>query len=144
MRRTPGGFGSVETGSGLFGRFQMNPVSFSFPLAAITIMLFLLWSDSVRRSRPGHPALYAGRALLFLLLGGVLLFNMLRYPELYDRGSRPLVIVAALIALGGAAFFLRRARKPRRPPLDELPTLGLERKEPRQTDERDGDHTGTG
>ncbi len=103
----------------------MNPIAFTFPLAAITVMLFLLWSDSVRRSRRSHPMVYVLRAVLFGVLAGVLIFNTISYPTNFNTALRILVGLAVVIALGGIVYFLRKARNRRTPDDEPLPTLGL-------------------
>ena len=76
-------------------------------LAAITVMLWLLWSDSVRVRKP-TPILYAVRVALFLIVSGVLVLNLVRYPELFPGTSRVLAIVAVVIGIVGAVYFSRK------------------------------------
>ena len=76
-------------------------------LAVITVMLWLLWSDSLRSRKP-TPILYAVRIALFLIATGVLILNLLRYPELFTGATRLLVLMAIGIGLLGAAYFARR------------------------------------
>jgi hypothetical protein len=75
-------------------------------IAAITVMLWILWSDTLRGRRT--PVLYAVRVALYLIVSGVLVVNMVRYPRLFDGTTRVLTIVAAAIGLLGAAYFGRR------------------------------------
>ncbi|HXG59185.1 MAG TPA: hypothetical protein VNL91_09200 [Thermoanaerobaculia bacterium] len=76
-------------------------------LAALTVMLWLLWSDSIRRTRT--PAvLYAVRAALFLVVSGVLILNLVRYPQSFDRGATAIAIAAAVVGIFGAGYFFRR------------------------------------
>ena len=75
-------------------------------IAAMTVMLWILWSDSFRR-RP-HPAVYWVRVALFLIVAGVLLANMVRMPQIYTTGSRAMTIAAVLVGIGGAAYFVRK------------------------------------
>ena len=76
-------------------------------IAAITVMLWLVWSDTVRAKRPSQ-ILYAVRIALFLIVSGIFVLNMIRYPHYFDGAARPLAIIAAVIGLGGAAYFGRR------------------------------------
>ncbi|MBV9497695.1 MAG: hypothetical protein JOZ54_25900 [Acidobacteria bacterium] len=76
-------------------------------LAAITVMLWILWSDSVR-ARRSSQILYTIRIGLFLVMSGILILNMIRYPETFNTGSRVLAIVAALIGVLGAGYFARK------------------------------------
>ncbi len=79
-----------------------------FPLLSLVSMLWVLWSDSIRRGRT-LTAFYLLRAILFLALGAVLLFNMFQYSGAYSTGSRSVVVLAALTGLAGALYFLRKA-----------------------------------
>lgn len=76
-------------------------------ITAITVMLWILWSDTLRSRRP-TPILYAIRIALYLIISGIMIVNMLRYPHLFAGGSRALAIAAALIGLVGAGYFGRR------------------------------------
>lgn len=87
----------------------MMPPS-AIALAAITVMLWILWSDSVRarRSSRSSQILYTVRIGLFLVMSGMLILNMIRYPQTFSTGSRALAIVAALIGILGAGYFARK------------------------------------
>lgn len=76
-------------------------------LAVITVMLWLLWSDSLRGRKP-TPILYAIRIALFLIATGVLILNLLRYPDLFVGTTRVLVVLAIAVGLLGAAYFAGR------------------------------------
>ncbi|HEX6177380.1 MAG TPA: hypothetical protein VF057_03405 [Thermoanaerobaculia bacterium] len=76
-------------------------------LAVITVMLWLLWSDSLRGRKP-TPILYAIRIALFLIATGVLILNLLRYPEIFSGATRVLVLMAIAVGLLGAGYFARR------------------------------------
>ena len=76
-------------------------------LAAITVMLWLLWSDSLRARKP-TPILYAIRIALFLIVSFVLILNLVRYPAMFPGTTRVLAILAVLIGFLGAAYFGRR------------------------------------
>lgn len=76
-------------------------------IAAITVMLWILWSDTLRTRRP-TPILYAARVALYLIVSGVLLTNMVRYPEMFAGGTRALTIFAVFVGLVGAGYFGRR------------------------------------
>ena len=72
-------------------------------IAAMTVMLWILWSDSFRRSP--HPIVYAVRVALFLIVAGILTLNLVRSPHLYSTSSRVVTILAAIVGIGGAAYF---------------------------------------
>jgi hypothetical protein len=76
-------------------------------IAAITVMLWILWSDTLRARKPS-PILYAMRVALYLIVAGVLILNMFRYPWLFLGATKVLAIIAAAIGVGGAAYFARR------------------------------------
>ena len=73
----------------------------------MTVMLWILWSDSVRPRKP-TPILYALRIALYLIVGAVLVLNMVRYPYLFSNSTRALVIAAACVSVFGAAYFARK------------------------------------
>lgn len=76
-------------------------------IATITIMLWIIWSDTIRARKP-TPILYAVRIALFLIVSGVLLLNVFRYPRIFSGGSRILTVVAIAVGLAGAVYFARR------------------------------------
>ena len=76
-------------------------------IATITVMLWIMWSDTIRSRRPS-PILYAVRIALFLIVSGVLVLNMVRRPDLFHGTERVLTIVAALVGIAGAVYFARR------------------------------------
>jgi hypothetical protein len=76
-------------------------------IAALTVMLWILWSDTVRARRP-TPVLYAVRVALYLIMAAVLVLNRLRYPRMFSTGASVLVAVAAMVGLFGAFYFGRR------------------------------------
>jgi hypothetical protein len=75
-------------------------------LAAMTVMLWILWSDSFRKSP--HPIVYAVRVALFIIVGGVLTVNMVRMPRYYPAATKAITIVTVVIAFGGAIYFARK------------------------------------
>lgn len=77
------------------------------PLAMLTIMMFLIWSDSIRKHR-SHPVAYGVRALLFLAGVAILLYNRFRYPHLFSGMSTLLIAVVSTVGLGGAVYFGRK------------------------------------
>ncbi|MBV8517464.1 MAG: hypothetical protein JO197_08700 [Acidobacteria bacterium] len=79
-------------------------------IATITVMLWIVWSDTIRAKRPA-PILYAVRVALYLIVTGLLILNLVRYPRLYSSGARAVTIVAALTGLVGAVYFARRLVK---------------------------------
>ena len=76
-------------------------------IAALTVMLWILWSDSVR-SRRSSGVLYAMRIALYLIVAAILVLNRVRYPYLFSTTSTVLVAVAVLVGLFGAFWFARR------------------------------------
>jgi hypothetical protein len=75
-------------------------------IAALTVMLWILWSDTLRARRT--PVLYAVRVALYLIVSGVLVLNMVRYPRLFDGSTRLLTIAAVAVGILGAGYFGRR------------------------------------
>jgi hypothetical protein len=84
---------------------MMSPAGMA--LAAITVMLWLLWSDSLRARKPA-PILYAIRIALFLITSFVLLLNIIRYPDVFAGTARVLAVLAVVVGLLGAGYFGRR------------------------------------
>ena len=84
----------------------MMPIEM-MPLAALTVMLWLLWSDSIRRGRQ-FRIFYALRMLLFVTVSGVVVFNLLKYPELFGRTGTVMSWIASLVGVIGAVFFFRK------------------------------------
>jgi hypothetical protein len=76
-------------------------------MAAITVMLWLIWSDNVRPHRPA-PILYALRVALFIIVAGVMVLNMVRHPASFAHGARPLAVLAIAVGLFGAWYFARK------------------------------------
>ncbi len=76
-------------------------------IASITVMLWILWSDTLRARRPSQ-VLYAVRIALFLIVSGLLVLNMGRQPARFQGGTRVLTIVAAAVGVAGAGYFGRR------------------------------------
>ena len=80
---------------------------FVMTLAALTVMLWILWSDNVRRRRP-TPILYAVRVALYLIVTGILILNLVRYPDVFRGSARFIAIAAVVVGLVGAGYFARR------------------------------------
>ena len=76
-------------------------------IATITVMLWILWSDTMRSRRPS-PILYTVRIGLYLVVCGVLIHNMIRFPNIFSGSSIALTIVAVLVGLVGAGYFARK------------------------------------
>ena len=81
-------------------------------IAMITVMLWIVWSDTIRARRPSQ-ILYTVRIALFLVVAGVMVVNMVRYPHLYPGTTRAITIVAVLVGLGGPGRGARRRVKRR-------------------------------
>jgi hypothetical protein len=76
-------------------------------MAALTVMLWLIWSDTVRSGRT--PAiLYAVRVALFVIVAGILVLNRIRYPFLFSPTATVLIVIDAIVGAGGAFYFARR------------------------------------
>lgn len=78
-----------------------------FAIAALTVMLWILWSDSLRARRPS-PVLYAVRVGLYLVMAAVLVINRIRYPQLFSTSASVLVALTAMVGVAGAVYFGRR------------------------------------
>lgn len=76
-------------------------------IAAITVMLWILWSDTLRK-RGGSRVIYAVRIVSYLAMALVLVMNTIRRPDLYGGGSKALVAVAVVVALTGVIYFGRK------------------------------------
>jgi hypothetical protein len=84
---------------------MMSPSSMA--IVTITVMLWILWSDTIRSRRP-TPILYALRIALFLIVSGVLVLNLIRYPHVFAGSARVMTILAVLIGFIGAGYFIRK------------------------------------
>lgn len=76
-------------------------------IAALTVMLWILWSDSVRAKRPSQ-ILYTVRIALYLIMAGILILNRVRYPRQFSTAATVLVAFAAAVGVLGAGYFARR------------------------------------
>ena len=76
-------------------------------IAALTLMLWILWRDTLRSIRP-TPILYTVRIALYLIMAGVLVLNRVRYPGQFSTSATALVVFAASVGIIGAAYFARR------------------------------------
>ena len=88
----------------------MNPTAVTFPIAAITLMLWILWSDSIRSHRPTR-LVYGIRVMMFLAAAGAIIFNLVSYFRLFSLTSQALNVIAAAIGVGGAVYFFRKATR---------------------------------
>ena len=84
---------------------MMSPAGMA--IAAITVMLWILWSDTLRARKPS-PILYTVRIALYLIISGIMVLNLVRYPTLFSGSTRILVFMAVGIGLLGAGYFGRR------------------------------------
>lgn len=76
-------------------------------IATMTVMLWILWSDTVRARRPSQVLLTV-RIGLYLVVSFVLILNLVRYPKIFDTTDRVMTILAALIGIVGAGYFARK------------------------------------
>jgi len=81
-----------------------------FAIAALTVMLWILWSDTIR-TRRASQVMYATRVALYLIAASVLILNRVRYPYLFSVGATVLVVAAAAVGVFGAVWFARRMVK---------------------------------
>lgn len=84
---------------------MINPAAMA--LAAMTVMLWILWSDTIRAHRP-TPILYAVRIALYLIVSGILVLNMVRYPRLFAGNARWIAIAAVVVGVFGAGYFAKK------------------------------------
>lgn len=84
---------------------MMNPAAMA--IVAMTVMLWILWSDTIRARRPA-PILYALRIALFLIVSGILILNLVRYPAAFPGSAKALMVAAVAVGLLGAGYFTRR------------------------------------
>lgn len=81
-------------------------------IAAMTVMLWILWSDTIRSRRPS-PVLYTVRIALYLIVSGILILNLVRYPGYFSMAGRVFTGVAILVGFFGAFYFGKRlVRRP--------------------------------
>lgn len=79
--------------------------------AALVVMLWIVWSDSIRIGR-AHPSIYYMRVVLYLATAAVIAVNLWRRAGEYSVTAKGIAIVAALAGVGGAVHFLRKAMQP--------------------------------
>lgn len=84
---------------------MINPAMMA--IATITVMLWIMWSDTIRARRPSQ-VLYTVRIALYLIVSGILVLNLVRYPATFAGSTRIVTIVAVLVGLCGAGYFARR------------------------------------
>ncbi len=80
-----------------------------FPLLAMTVMLWILWSDTVRPRRSSRIVYYI-RMLLFMGMIGALYYNLAMYPAAFDTNARVLLGLATVVGLAGVVYFFLRAK----------------------------------
>ena len=76
-------------------------------IAALTVMLWILWSDTIRRKRSAQ-AVYAVRVALYLIVTALLIINRIRFPRLFSSSANVLIAITAFVGLFGAFYFGRR------------------------------------
>lgn len=84
---------------------MLNPVTMA--VAAIVVMLWIIWSDTIRARRP-LPILYAMRIALYLIVAGMMIVNLVRSPEIFGGSARMVTILAVLVGFVGAGYFARK------------------------------------
>ena len=80
---------------------------YAMALAAITVMLWIIWSDTIRKGR-SSPVLYAVRIALYVIVSALFVMNAIRYPQRFDTTARVLAGLTAAVGLFGAGYFARR------------------------------------
>ena len=73
-------------------------------IAMLTVMLWILWSDTVRRRRPAQ-LLYAVRVALYLTCAALLAMDRIRYPSLFSTTATVMIVLTVVVGLGGAFYF---------------------------------------
>jgi hypothetical protein len=76
-------------------------------IATMTVMLWILWSDTIRKRRPSQ-ILYTVRIGLYLVVSFVLILNLVRYPKIFDTTDKVMTILAAAIGILGAGYFAKK------------------------------------
>jgi len=76
-------------------------------IAAMTVMLWIIWSDILRTRRP-MPMLYALRIALFLIVSGIMILNLVRYPSSFAGGAKIFAVLVVLVGVMGALHFGRK------------------------------------
>jgi len=76
-------------------------------IAAMTVMLWIIWSD-ILRTRRRMPVLYALRIALFLIVSGIMVLNLVRYPDHFSGGARIFAVLVVLVGIAGAIHFGRK------------------------------------
>ena len=76
-------------------------------IAAMTVMLWIIWSDILRTRRP-MPLLYALRIALFLIVSGIMVLNLVRHPDFFTGGAKVFAVLAVMVGIIGAVHFGRK------------------------------------
>lgn len=85
----------------------MTPTT--LPLAAMVVMMWLIWSESIRPRKPSK-LMYTIRMLMFATVVVVMNYNMFMYPSVQTPASRTLVVIASIVGVVGIGYFVRRLR----------------------------------
>jgi phosphatidylserine synthase len=78
-----------------------------YAIAALTVMLWIMWSDTIR-ARRSSQVVYAVRVALYLIVASILVLNRVRYPRMFSTSATVVVVLAALVGVFGAVYFGRR------------------------------------
>jgi hypothetical protein len=108
---------------------MMTTAAFMFPLAAMTLMLWILWNDSIRPASRSHTLVYVIRAVIFVGVTVATLHNFIVHYEAYTAAATALVILASIVGVGGSIYLIRKAIIIWRggpPPPPPPPSLNLE------------------
>jgi hypothetical protein len=79
------------------------------PLAALTLMMWIIWSDSVRKRR-SSSILYGFRAFLYLAASAVLIYELWRERRWISHSILGVTLFAVVVGITGALYFFRKAQ----------------------------------
>lgn len=75
----------------------------------MTLMLWIIWSDSVRPRRPSR-VMYGFRIVMFTTVTLLMIYNTVAYPRLYGGGIRVLIGLASIVGVAGIVYFAQKLR----------------------------------
>ena len=84
---------------------MMTPTSMA--MLTLTVMLWILWSDTIRARRPSQ-ILYTLRIGVFLVVSAMMVLNLVRYGRRFTTSETVITIVAAIVGVVGAGYFARK------------------------------------
>ena len=84
---------------------MITPISMA--MLTMTVMLWILWSDTIRARRPSQ-ILYTVRIGVFLVVSAMMILNLVRYSRQFSTSETVITVVAAVVGVVGAGYFARR------------------------------------